>query len=185
MKRLFLARHAQSKLNEAGLFAGVTETPLTERGKVQATKAGYLLKLKCPKIDLIVASPLSRAYETAEIIAMQLGSPKSQIIKNELFIERNFGVLEGTSYKEFWVDHNHKDLDALVGAENVEQLHARAIKAYSFLQTLEADNILVVSHGSFARALWRVVKDLPHTHEYFEGHRRQYSLKNAEIIEII
>jgi broad specificity phosphatase PhoE len=183
MKRLFVIRHAESELNVAGLFAGHTETPLTANGRQQALEAGLKIKQDYPKIDLIVSSPLSRTYDTAKIIAQQIGYPGTNIMLSDLLIERNFGIIEGTSYDEFWKTHVHEDIDKLVGAETVEQLHQRAIKALNYLKSQSANNILVVTHGAMARALNRVVQNLPHSNQYLDAQQLKFRLKNAEIVE--
>ena len=74
MSVLYLVRHGQSEWNRIGRIQGRSESPLTEIGRQQAAALGRLLRatLPDPGID-IVASPLSRAFETATIIAAELG----------------------------------------------------------------------------------------------------------------
>lgn len=170
MKKLFYVRHGETHMNVAGLLSGRTETPLTERGVEQAKASGKQLKEKLPHIDLIVCSPYERTYETAKLIAEEIGYPVENIQKNEMFIERTFGILEGTSGKEFLDNHEYSEFDGVKGSETIEALQNRAEKSFRWLQALEEDNILVVGHGAFARAIKRVVQGLPHTHEYGNRH---------------
>lgn len=166
MKHLFFARHGLSEMNVAGLWAGTTETPLTEEGRKQAKAAGQAAKDL--GIDYVVSSPLSRALETAQIIARQIGYPVSKIHVNDLFIERHFGELEGKTWNP---DLN---LDGITDIETVDTLLERAKLALAWLESLPANNVLVVSHGSFGRALRsQVLAEFPFSHP----HR----LKNAEI----
>lgn len=154
-------------MNVKGLRAGVTETPLTKKGKAQARKAGQ--KAKTLGIDLIVASPLTRARETAEIIAKEIGYPKDQIHINKLLIERDFGSLEGAPYDP---DLN---LDGFSDIETVNTITERAHLSLKWLETLPGTTALIVSHGSFGRALRSV---LIKEHEFDgSGH-----LPNAEIL---
>ncbi|MDQ3123458.1 MAG: histidine phosphatase family protein [bacterium] len=170
MKRLYFIRHGESEMNVSGLFAGITDTPLTEKGRKQAISAGK--KIKNLDIDLIVASPLSRAYDTSRLIAQETGYPVEKILLNELFMERHYGKLEGQPYS---LDLTAKDM---LDAETSEVLLKRARLALTYLETLDAKTILVVSHGSFGRALrHHVLKDFPFTHPQ--------RIPNAEIIQLL
>jgi len=168
-------------MNVARLLSGQTETPLTEKGKEQARAAGKELKQKLPHIDLIVCSPYERTYETAQLIADEIGFPVNKIQKNDMFVERSFGVLEGKSGDDFLAVHEYRDFDTVEGAETIQQLQKRAEIAFEWLRALKEDNVLVVGHGAFARAIKRVVKGLPHTHEY----EIDTSIGNAAIVELV
>lgn len=181
MKRLFYVRHGETEMNAAGLLAGQTETPLTEKGIQQAKSAGKELKVMLPRVDLIICSPYKRTYETAKLIAQEIGYPVDKIQKNDKFVERTFGVLEGTSGKDFLAIHEYRDFDNVEGAETIEQLQKRAGEAFEYLKTLDEENILVVGHGAFARSIRRVVANLPYTHEYVVD----TSIGNAAIVELV
>ena len=144
MKKLYYIRHGLSQLNVSRHFAGITNSPLTQEGRQQAKLAGK--QAKNLNIDYIVCSQLSRALDTAKIIAKEIGYPIDKIHINKLFIERDFGELEGKPWKP---DFN---LDGITDIETVDSLIERARLGLKFLQALEADNILVVSHGTIGRA---------------------------------
>jgi len=186
MKKLFYVRHGETEMNVAGIWSGRIETPLTKKGQQQAKQAGKSLKTKLPNIDLIICSPLSRAYHTASIIAEEIGYPIEKIQKSDLVLERNFGKLEGTSDVNYYVEHGGlESIDKVEGAETVQELQIRASQALQMIESLPYNNILVVSHGTFGRAFRRAVNKLPHTHEYIQEHRDEYRLKNAEIVELV
>jgi uncharacterized phosphatase len=145
MKRLYFIRHGLTEMNKLGLFSGITETPLTAEGRKQAKKAGQ--SAKDLGIDLIVSSPLERALETAQIIAKEIGYTPAEIQTNKLLIERHFGEMEG---KPWTPDFN---IDGVADIETDDSLIARAKAALRWIESLPADNILVVGHGSFGRAL--------------------------------
>jgi len=84
MKKLFYVRHGQTVMNVQGLLAGPIETPLTDEGRKQAEAAGAVLASAYPKIDLIVSSLLSSAYDTAKLIADQIDYPHEKILTNTL-----------------------------------------------------------------------------------------------------
>jgi broad specificity phosphatase PhoE len=155
---------------------------LTDKGQLQAIKTGKHIKRHLPAIDLIICSPYGRAYETAKSIAGQIDYPITKIRRNELFVERTFGILEGTSVLDFYVDHDYKDIDQVEGAESIKDLDSRAAEALRYVNSLKNyDNVLIVSHGAFGRAFRRAVKGLPHTHEY----ETYLPIANAEIVELI
>ena len=74
MSVLYLVRHGESEWNRIGRIQGRRESPLTGAGRAQAVALGRMLRavLPDPGID-VVASPLERAFETATIIAGELG----------------------------------------------------------------------------------------------------------------
>lgn len=154
-------------MNVSGQIAGHTETPLTDEGRAQAKRAGKAAKGL--GIDLILASPLSRTIETAQLVAEQIGYDTSKIQTSTLLIERFFGSLEGELY------------DPKVGysqVKNIEKdkdLVERAYLALEWINSFKANHILVVSHGSFGRALRSILKS-----EYPMSHPER--INNAEIL---
>jgi uncharacterized phosphatase len=169
MQKLYFVRHGLSQMNIHGLFAGHTETPLTDRGRLQAVEAGqHALQLK---LDLIISSPLDRAHETAVIIATEIGYPVDKIITSDLLLERNFGIMEGRDYEpNLNIDKN------VPGAETIEELLERAHAAITWLRQQEADNILVVSHGAIGRAL---------RHDVSPEIEFTLKMDNGQIVELI
>jgi probable phosphoglycerate mutase len=145
MKNLYFIRHGQTETNVLGMWTGITETPLTPKGRQQAKAAGK--KAKKLDIDLIVASPLSRAHDTAKIVAKEIGYPVKDIKLSSLLIERHFGEAEGTVWRP---DIN---IDDVADVESVDTLINRARLALEWIKTLEGQNVLVVSHGSLGRAM--------------------------------
>jgi len=152
MKRLYVCRHGESKLNALGRYAGQIDTPLTSLGRQQARLAGQ--QARTLKLDHIVASPLIRAVETAQIIAHEVGYPANRITTDVLFLERGLGELEGKSQK-----NNPDDPGLYPGIEPETVLDNRAANALDYLRGLEADTVLLVSHGTFLMALSRVLSD--------------------------
>lgn len=181
MKRLFFVRHGQTNMNVSGHLSGHSEAVLTTDGKIQAKAAGQHANTKLPPINLIISSPLLRTQETAELIAREIGYPTINIETNKLLIERNFGELEKAHADTYFEDHEYHDIDQAKDAETIEAMQQRAKVALDYLKTRNEDNILVVSHGAFGRALRRETNGLPHTHEYEE----YLPIANAEIIELI
>ena len=145
MTHLYFVRHGQSKLNAAGRIAGATDTPLTDEGRLQASETGK--KAKDLGIEHIIASPLSRAHDTAKHIAQEIGYPEDKIEVNPMFVERNYGAMEGALYVPY------TNYDEVEGAETTKDLLARSERAVEYLESLPYKKILVVAHGSLGRAL--------------------------------
>lgn len=147
MKKLYFVRHGESEANSKELFAGRWDVPLTETGKQQAALAAE--QLKRLGIDCIVSSPLLRARQTAEIIADIIKYPRQKIVFSDLFLERDYGDLQGRP----WHEVADIDFDSIPNIETSERLLERAAEAAQFLQKIDADNILLVGHGTSGRAI--------------------------------
>jgi uncharacterized phosphatase len=170
MKQLYFCRHGLSQFGLEGKWAGSSETPLAPEGRQQAKTAGSAAKLY--NIEYIMSSPLSRAHETAKIIAREIDYPENKIELSHWLVERDFGELEGTPY-----DPVRTDFSQVRGIESLENLFERARLALKHLHTLDADTILIVSHGSFGRALRHVINPkIP-----FNGSRK---FENAKIVRL-
>jgi probable phosphoglycerate mutase len=88
--RIFLIRHGESKQNIANVISGVTDTPLSTKGKTQCKQlSGYFDKMK---MDVVYASPLQRSQESAQLIFPQHATTL-QI--SESLIEFDYGQYEG------------------------------------------------------------------------------------------
>lgn len=151
MKRLYYLRHGQSVMNVQGLFAGRTDTPLAEEGRRQALSAG--MAVKGIEIDLIVASPLVRASETAKLFATGAELSQELIEYSELLLERNFGSMEGTEYTRARSISLSDDSNLAPGVEPWSDLLIRARQLLDYLESFPEKNILLVGHGSIGRAL--------------------------------
>jgi len=142
-------RHGLSVHNQIGKFSGRINSPLTDEGR-QDVKANAE-ELVGVNIDAIVSSPLSRALDSAKIIAEVIGFPEDKIIVSDLFSERDFGKLEGTPYSPLAVNDDVEDI------ESIEDLIKRAEKGFELLNKIDANDILLVSHGSLGRAMVFVI----------------------------
>ena len=67
MTRLILVRHCTTICNEGGVLSGLTDSKLSEKGKLQANKLTEFLKNE--KIDKIYTTPFSRTKETVKNLA--------------------------------------------------------------------------------------------------------------------
>ena len=99
MNYLILVRHGQSKWNLEKRFTGWVDVDLTENGKLEAEKAGSLIKEKNISIDIYYSSLQLRAKNTLKIIQKVL-SDKKDFIKAWQINERHYGALTGLNKVE-------------------------------------------------------------------------------------
>ncbi len=94
MSFLILVRHGQSAWNLEKKFTGWVDVDLTEKGKLEAEKAGRLIKQKNINIDYFYSSLQKRAINTLKIIQDVLGHKKDPV-KTWCLNERHYGALTG------------------------------------------------------------------------------------------
>ena len=94
MNYLILVRHGQSSWNLENRFTGWVDVDLTENGKLEAEKAGLLIKKKNILINLYYSSVQLRANNTLKIIQKIL-KDKKKFIKAWQLNERHYGSLTG------------------------------------------------------------------------------------------
>jgi broad specificity phosphatase PhoE len=164
LQELLLVRHGQSTANAQGIWQGQMDFPLSDTGRRQASLAGR--GISGWPFEGLYSSPLSRAFETAEIIRDYTGFAAEVVLVDGLS-ERRGGILEGHS----WAEQERRNPElakkflalpeeerwALVGAETDEEVIARFEEALSSIRALhpEGSRIVVVSHGGVMRAFLR------------------------------
>ena len=94
MSFLILVRHGQSVWNLEGKFTGWVDVDLTEQGKLEAEKAGTLIKDKNIEINHLYSSIQLRANNTLRIIQKVLNN-KENFYKAWQLNERHYGALTG------------------------------------------------------------------------------------------
>jgi broad specificity phosphatase PhoE len=162
---LFTVRHGLTELNRDKRVGGHYDAPLIEEGRRQAREANG--SFDGTHFDVVISSPLSRALETAEIIA---GVRREDIVVEEGCTERSFGEMEGLTPAQVrerlpqvrYVRIGHVDYSLNPpGGETFEQLHERARR---FLErTLElhgGKRILLFGHENFLQQLHGVINGL-------------------------
>ena len=92
MSFIILIRHGQSTWNLEKRFTGWVDVDLTEEGKLEAEKAGSLIKNRDVKIDFYYSSLQLRANKTLKIIQKILDDKKTYKRAWELN-ERHYGAL--------------------------------------------------------------------------------------------
>ena len=152
-QHLYLIRHAQSQANADHVVAGSHESPLSALGREQARFAGQTAKLYIP-FDLIVSSPMSRALDSARLIAEQAGYSQERVVVLSELRERNLGNVEGRDYSQ--APHhngNYEDAENVPGVEPIEQLLVRMKRVLEQLRARPERRVLVVCHNGSGRML--------------------------------
>jgi 2,3-bisphosphoglycerate-dependent phosphoglycerate mutase len=90
-----LLRHGASEWNEEDRFTGWTDVPLSDTGRRQAKDLGGVLGDGWPPPSVVHASELSRAAETAGILADAAGWREAEMRCAGPLNERDYGELEG------------------------------------------------------------------------------------------
>lgn len=153
MTELYLVRHGETDWNRAHRIQGSTDIPLNDTGRGQATTTGRLLAGR--QWDAIVASPLSRAFETASLIAREVGLGEPEI--EAAIVERNYGAAEGMT--GFEIDALYPDGADVPGRESREDVVARALPALiAIADRHPGQAVIVVSHGGVIRSVLNAVQ---------------------------
>ena len=161
---MLLLRHGQTPLSVEKRFSGVGDRPLTEIGLAQAGAAARRLR-GCSAVA-VVASPLRRAVQTADLVAAEIGVA---VTVDEGLRETDFGDWEGYTFAEVqqrWPDQlsawlASPDVAPPAGesfvdtARRVRQARDRVLAAYG------GHTVVVVSHVTPIKTLVRLALEAP------------------------
>ncbi len=100
MSHLVLVRHGQSEWNLQNRFTGWVDVDLTPKGKLEACKAGELIKELDININHFFTSYQKRAIETLNLILNTMRIKNNKIIKAWELNERHYGSLTGLNKEE-------------------------------------------------------------------------------------
>ena len=175
--KLYIVRHGQSEWNALHKVCGATDAPLTEKGRAQAAETAALVAemTKDEPIDLIIASPLSRALDTGRAIQEACGGVP--LIIDDRIREINFGENEGRSTRDPDFQAEKRIFPRRhPGGESMLMFTHRI---YSFLDDIRvryADKtVLPACHNGICRAAYSYVHDM--TNEEFMS----YVVGNAAV----
>jgi broad specificity phosphatase PhoE/ribonuclease HI len=144
-----LLRHGQTEHTPERRFSGRNDLPLSRIGRAEAQAAAE--RARALGIEVLVASPLRRTRETAELVAAALDLP---VEFDEDLVELDFGDLEGLTFEEATAKHplaaRRMMSDVSVAAprgESVADVAARVARARRRILSQHAGRtVLVVSH---------------------------------------
>ena len=167
--KLYFVRHGQTDTNSNGANNLSTDEPLNQLGVQQAEQLAK--ELKDVKFDVIISSPLKRAYLTAELLNEYHNLP---IKVDKVWRER-----DADAHVDIKLWNDVFDFDKNLQLENSETLGDFFKRVYAAIDNLkqEYDNktILLVSHGGVQHALYAYANELP-----WSGNMRISPMRNCE-----
>jgi broad specificity phosphatase PhoE len=181
MLHLMLVRHGETEWNVQRRYQGQTDVPLSALGKRQARLIAD--RLASQTIDVVYASDLVRAWETAQIIVENSDletSPEPRLR------ELRFGLLEGLTFDE--AEAKYPDMIAAwisdfnntpEGAETINLFNARIISLLDDLKRKHNEqSVLLVGHGGSLSEILRVVLGLSREKRWY------LEMENASLSEV-
>jgi uncharacterized phosphatase len=142
-----IIRHGETDWNSLGKLQGQEDTELNDLGRNQAMQTARYFETE--HWDIIVSSPLKRAYETAQIIASQLSIPDIYVVDE--IKERSYGAASGLLPEE----RRNRFPDGIIpDQENFEILRQRAMVGLNKIANkFPGKRIIVVSHGGLINSI--------------------------------
>lgn len=179
---IYLARHGQDQDNANGILNGHRNQPLTKLGEEQAQTVAAKILQKRLQFDKIYASPLQRAFRTAEILA------NGQAVEvMDTLIERDFGIMTGTPTKDIARRCKGDILQtgsisyflSPEGAETFPDLLQRGKKVIAEIQKKHegSESVLLVTHGDFGKMCYAAYYNL----DWVEV-LKQFHFGNSEVL---
>jgi probable phosphoglycerate mutase len=155
MMQLYMIRHGQSYVNLKDWDGGNQDTALTELGNQQAAALGKWLPGEIDKIDVLYASTMKRAQETAVYVANAFNIP---IINDDRIREIGNNRNDHTpwpsddlpEYGTFW--GSERPFSSITPSrKNGESLMHFRVRVGNFMEELlekhREDTVVVVCHG--------------------------------------
>lgn len=156
---IYFIRHGETDWNAESRYQGQADIPINEKGRAQARRNGERLRQLLPQIAEAdyIASPLSRARETMEIVRTALGLDPQGYRLEDRIKEAHYGDWQGTLLS----DLRRIDAEGYEArtrdpyrwrpphGESYEDLMGRTVP---WLREITRDCV-VVSHGGVSRVL--------------------------------
>lgn len=146
-QRVFLVRHGETEWSVSGQHTGVTDIPLTERGRLAATWLARIFATE--PFALVLSSPLQRARTTCELAGF---GGRAEIDRD--LMEWDYGDYEGLTPKQIqtrapdWLLFR----DGCPGGENAEQVGARVDRVIARARAVDG-LVALFAHGHVFRVL--------------------------------
>lgn len=165
MTRVYLIRHGESTWNAERRWQGAMDPPLSEAGRAQAARVANALRPIA--LDAVYSSPLQRATDTAQAIAVPRALPVEPVddLREIAFgeweslanteVEQRFGSL----LQQWW---SRPDQTEIPGAEPLAQGRERAMGAlHGIVRRHPKGQVAVVAHGGMNKLILLTLLDAP------------------------
>lgn len=159
---IYLLRHGETDWNRERRIQGRTDIQMNDTGRMQIRHVADVLANLPVSIEVILSSPLSRARESAQIVADRLSYKQEDIVVEPLLIERCFGEGEGLTEAERQAKFQNTPFGHLYpGMETLEEVLARGRRAFDrIVETYrDKENVLAVCHGAILFAIMSAATD--------------------------
>ncbi|HHH51429.1 MAG TPA: histidine phosphatase family protein [Campylobacterales bacterium] len=156
---IILVRHGQTIWNKEGRFQGRLNSPLTQKGELQAKENSFKLKKNIENITniKIFSSPLGRARDTAYIICDELGINRDRIIFDDRIIEFNYGIFEGQKREDMMKRQEFQDREANKWSYQIENGESYILvedRVKDFLDDIKDEKkVIIVAHEMVNRTI--------------------------------
>lgn len=182
-----ITRHAEAESNQTGVIDAFADegNHLTDNGRAQAKATAETLRSR--GVTRIVHSGMTRARETAELIAAELGLGSHAVAADERLQEFKVGTeWEGKTWAEFnsqFATEEEKFEKTFAGGESRYDLLRRVgAWLYEYESKHQHEHTLVIGHGSSLFALEAVARGADH--EEMMTLKKQGYLSNSEVRDL-
>ncbi len=159
-RRIWLVRHGETEGQSSIRYHGSNDVPLSDVGRAQIRALAPWLQ----GVDFahVVHSPLSRAAESAAILATACGIAPQRLRRDDRLREFSFGHCEGmtieeieAAFPEWWRDNQVGRTDGYPGGEKRVDFAARVAAAMRDLasEPWHRDLLVVVHRGTVRQAV--------------------------------
>lgn len=173
--KLYVTRHGKTIINICERVNSINSIGINKEGRMQAKKAGE--QIKNMDIDLIICSPLRRTRQTCSILNVN----NVEVVYDDRIVERKANSMQYAKVKNidvlYWYDLSHN-----VIYKNTEGFGALTKRVKDFIEDIkmkyEGNNILIVTHGDFCKAVYSYLKKV-----YDPKKISEFYQDNCEIVE--
>ena len=163
---LVFIRHGETDWNRALRFQGQRDIPLNDHGRRQAARNGRAVAdILASGEWRLVASPLSRAVETMEIVLKEAGQARRRFDTDAALMEVRYGEWEGLTIREIAQtrpeEARARDADKWGFSPPGGESYARLAERIANWLTSVNGPTFIVAHGGVLRALMHLRAGCP------------------------
>ncbi len=173
---LYVTRHGKTINNETGRISGIVDVPLAPEGVEEAHALARRLYEERSRYQIrhIVSSNLTRARQTAEIVAKVLSLP---VTVDSRFHEVSFGSDEGSLFSERpYQERKDEPFFRFTDGESLVDAACRVYPALDEMRKKYVENVLLVTHGMLGRVI------ATYFHSYTVGQFKSSLMPNCGLV---